>query len=95
MKQIRYFVAIIILFCTNLTAQPGPYLEMEGFEDEFFPPTGWEVYNSYWSQSNYSFHSGSNSAGILGEPYNSDWLISPEINLDYRNKSIFKLLGIC
>lgn len=81
MKQIRYFLAIIILFCTNLTAQPGPYLAMEGFEDEFFPPTGWEVYNSYWSQSSYSFHSGSNSARIFGEPYNSDWLISPEITL--------------
>jgi hypothetical protein len=81
MKQIRYFVAIVILFCTNLTAQPGPYLAMEGFEDEFFPPTGWEVYNSYWFQSNSSFHNGSSSAGILGEPYNSDWLISPEINL--------------
>jgi hypothetical protein len=81
MKQIRYFLAIIILFCINLIAQPGPYLDHEGFEGEFFPPTGWEVYNSYWSQSNFSFHNGSNSAGIFGEPYNEDWLISPQINL--------------
>ena len=80
MKQIRYFLAIIILFCTNLIAQPGPYLPFEGFEDEF-PPTDWELYNSYWSQNNNSFHSGSNSAAIFGEPYNSDWLISPEIIL--------------
>jgi hypothetical protein len=81
MKQKLYFLTIITLFNINLFAQPGPYLELEGFEDEFFPPADWEVYDSYWSQTDFRFHSGSNSARIFGEPYIEDWLITPEFNL--------------
>lgn len=81
MKQLRYLIAAIILFCINIIAQPGPYLPLEGFEDAFFPPADWEVYSSGWTQTNSLSNSGLNSAAVFGEPYLEDWLISPQINL--------------
>lgn len=81
MKFLRYFTAIIILFCSNLSAQPGPYLPLEGFEDAFFPPADWEVYSFGWDQTNVRSYSGSNSAVVFGEPYLESWLISPQIIL--------------
>ena len=61
----------------------GPYLASEGFEDPFFPPTGWELFSfdTYWEQETFNANTGSNSAVIYGDIFIESWLITPEIDL--------------
>jgi hypothetical protein len=45
----------------------GPYLALEGFEDGFFPPSGWDLFTSdvlNWQQEIGFANSGLNSASV-------------------------------
>lgn len=61
----------------------GPYLDLEGFEDPFFPPVNWELftYDFDWELTMGFSNSGNNSAVMYCEPYNEAWLITPKIDL--------------
>jgi len=62
----------------------GPYLDLEGFEDEEnFPPDGWDLsyFGFEWEQTDQESNSGLYSAVIYCDPDNEAWLISPAIDL--------------
>ncbi|MGB8657417.1 MAG: choice-of-anchor J domain-containing protein [Candidatus Zixiibacteriota bacterium] len=69
----------------------GTVLLSEGFEGAW-PPAGWTLIQTntatdhtipgYWSQSNYSVHSGTYAAGLWWEATHQDeWMISPSFNV--------------